>query len=119
MTLGQLTNLLVPASTTSKVLILSVQEAEAAGHHLQEYVDEEVEEDEEEEEDDPDYAPPDESDEGYRTTSSVTSVESPRMVTGTLGEATEDEHGNLMWLVDFKLDFLSDIDKEPEQNNNN
>ena len=119
MTLGQLTNLLVPASTTSKVLILSVQEAEAAGHHLQEYVDEEVEDEEEEEEDDPDYAPPDESDEGYRTTSSVTSVESPRMVTGTLGEATEDEHGNLMWLVDFKLDFLSDIDKEPEQNNNN
>ena len=48
MTLGQLTNLLVPASTTSKVLILSVQEAEAAGHHLQEYVDEEVDEDEEE-----------------------------------------------------------------------
>ena len=41
------------------------------------------------------------------------------MVTGTLGEPTEDEHGNLMWLVDFKLDFLTDIDKEDDNNNNN
>ena len=40
------------------------------------------------------------------------------MVTGTLGEPTEDEHGNLMWLVDFKLDFLTDIDKEEDNNNN-
>ena len=40
------------------------------------------------------------------------------MVTGTLGEPTEDEHGNLMWLVDFKLDFLTDIDKEDSNNNN-
>ena len=41
------------------------------------------------------------------------------MVTGTVGEPTEDEHGNLMWLVDFKLDFLTDIDKEDDTNNNN
>ena len=40
------------------------------------------------------------------------------MVTGTVGEPTEDEHGNLMWLVDFKLDFLSDIDKDDDANNN-
>ena len=52
---------------------------------------------------------------------SPSSTESPgpgsTMVTGTLGEPTEDEHGNLMWLVDFKLDFLTDIDKEDNNNN--
>jgi hypothetical protein len=35
-----------------------------------------------------------------------------QVVTGHIGERVEDEHGNLMWLVDFKLDFLSDIEKE-------
>ena len=53
---------------------------------------------------------------------SSSTVESPAttMVTGTLGEPTEDEHGNLMWLVDFKLDLLTDIDKEtPGEENNN
>ena len=34
------------------------------------------------------------------------------MVTGQIGETVEDEQGNLMWLVDFKLDFFNDIDKE-------
>ena len=83
--------------------------------------DEEEEEEEDEEfEADPDYSP--ESDEGYKTNSSVTSgspssfLESKgRLVTGTLSEATEDEHGNLSWLVDFKLDFLPDIDKEEDK----
>ena len=36
-------------------------------------------------------------------------------MTGTLSEATEDEQGNLSWLVDFKLDFLPDIDKEEDK----
>ena len=40
-------------------------------------------------------------------------------MTGTVGEPTEDEHGNLMWLVDFKLDFLTDIDKDQDDHNNN
>ena len=35
-----------------------------------------------------------------------------QVVTGHIGERVEDEHGNLMWLVDFKLDFLSDIERE-------
>ena len=32
-------------------------------------------------------------------------------MTGHIGERIEDEKGNMMWLVDFKLDFLNDIDK--------
>ena len=32
-------------------------------------------------------------------------------VTGQIGERVEDEKGNMMWLVDFKLDFLNDIEK--------
>lgn len=98
--------------------------------------EEEEEEEAEDEMDDPEYSQHDESDEGYRTNSSVasgspsiSSIESPapvdegcvvskkqndEVVTGQIGERVEDEHGNLMWLVDFKLDFLSDIEKEGE-----
>ena len=32
-------------------------------------------------------------------------------MTGQIGEKIEDEKGNMMWLVDFKLDFLNDIEK--------
>ena len=32
-------------------------------------------------------------------------------MTGHIGERIEDEKGNMMWLGDFKLDFLNDIDK--------
>ena len=120
MTLGQLTNILVPVSgcdINNKLFIVSLDQAEE--------VHEDDEEFDEEEEDDPDYCP--ESDEGYRTTSSCSpssgSAESGvtpgAMVTGTLGEPTEDEHGNLMWLVDFRLDNITDIDKEEDNNNNN
>ena len=35
----------------------------------------------------------------------------PQYVTGHIGEKIEDEKGNMMWLVDFKLDFLNDIEK--------
>ena len=34
-------------------------------------------------------------------------------MTGQIGEKIEDEKGNMMWLVDFKLDFLNDIEKNP------
>ena len=36
-------------------------------------------------------------------------------VTGHIGERVEDEKGNMMWLVDFKLDFLNDIEKTGEK----
>merc|ERR1711868_272181 len=36
-------------------------------------------------------------------------------VTGQIGEKIEDEKGNMMWLVDFKLDFLNDIEKNGEK----
>jgi len=83
------------------------------------------------------YSPNDEIDEGYRTNSSLASGSpsscsvasfeclSPRednttqplkndekYVTGQIGERIEDEKGNMMWLVDFKLDFLNDIEKD-------
>ena len=97
--------------------------------------EEEDEEEEEEEEEDTDFGPHDESDEGYRTNSSVASgsplvetagspgpeerdirrrgeVKGEQMVTGRVTETVEDEQGNLMWLVDFKLDFFNDIEKE-------
>jgi len=35
-----------------------------------------------------------------------------KYVTGQIGERIEDEKGNMMWLVDFKLDFLNDIEKD-------
>ena len=35
-----------------------------------------------------------------------------QMVTGRVTEQVEDEQGNLMWLVDFKLDFFNDIERE-------
>ena len=97
---------------------LNLNSQQISAYNLDE--DEEEEEEEEEFEDDPDYSP--ESDEGYKTNSPVTSA-SPssflesrgRLVTGRLGETTEDEHGNLSWLVDFKLDFLPDIDKEEDR----
>ena len=40
-----------------------------------------------------------------------------QLVTGTVqGEGTEDENGNLMWLVDFRLsDLLTDIDGPQQQ----
>ena len=38
-------------------------------------------------------------------------AETLQFVTGQIGERIEDEKGNMMWLVDFKLDFLNDIDK--------
>ena len=69
----------------------SLDTAHFSQYNLEE--DEEEEEEEEEDEEDPDYIP-------------------ESLVTGTVGEPTEDEQGNLMWLVDFKLDFLSDIDKD-------
>ena len=110
-------------SPTSEYQILYSLPDQTSPHNQQfsaYHLDEEEEEEDEEFEDDPDFSP--ESDEGYRTNCSVTSgspsssLESAgRLVTGTLGEATEDEHGNLMWLVDFKLDFLSDIDKEVDR----
>ena len=36
-------------------------------------------------------------------------------MTGHIGERVEDEKGNMMWLVDFKLDFLNDIEKTGEK----
>ena len=114
MTLGhqQLHNILVPVSSgdiNNKLFIVSIND----------------EEEEFEDDDDPDYSP--ESDEGYRTASPLAnsscspgsahhrdSVIEEALITGTVGEATEDEHGNLMWLVDFKLDFVSDIEKGEE-----
>ena len=39
-------------------------------------------------------------------------------VTGHIGERVEDEKGNMMWLVDFKLDFLNDIEKTGEKRGN-
>ena len=117
MTLGhqQLHNILVPVSSgdiNNKLFIVSIND----------------EEEEFEDDDDPDYSP--ESDEGYRTTSPLAnsscspgsahhrdSVIEEALITGTVGEATEDEHGNLMWLVDFKLDCITDIDKEDDNNN--
>ena len=137
--IGHIHNILVPVANTgpaanSKLVIVNFDpNQQQQQQHLVQYVDDGEEEEEEEVdeiyEEDPDYNPPDENDEGYRT-SSVTSGspstsygESPRpsgtMVTGTVGEATEDEHGNLMWLVDFKLDFLTDIDKDQDDQNNN
>ena len=79
---------------------LSEQDALNAQQFSQFNIDEEEEEEEEDEdveelEDDPDYIP-------------------ENLVTGTVGEASEDDHGNLMWLVDFKLDFVSDIEKGEE-----
>lgn len=93
--------------------------------------DEEEEEEEAEEDEDTDFSPHDESDEGYRTNSSVASgsplvetagspgpEDTPRhqvkeqMVTGRVTETVEDEQGNLMWLVDFKLDFFNELEKE-------
>ena len=117
MTLGhqQLHNILVPVSSgdiNNKLFIVSIND----------------EEEEFEDDDDPDYSP--ESDEGYRTTSPLAnsscspgsahhrdSVIEEALITGTVGEATEDEHGNLMWLVDFKLDCITDIDKEDDNKN--
>ena len=32
-------------------------------------------------------------------------------MTGQIGERIDDGKGNMMWLVDFKLDFLNDIEK--------
>jgi len=61
---------------------------------------------------------------GYRTNSSTgspsSSIHSPSPGTGErkgeLGEVQrEDEEGNLMWLVDFKLDFFNDIEKNAER----
>jgi hypothetical protein len=102
--------------------------------------DVEEEEDEEEDDDigddfeDTEYSPPpsaEDPDEGYRTNSSSSfggspssSVHSPapsREETATTAAAAtmrrEEEEGtnNLMWLVDFKLDFFNDIDKNGER----
>jgi hypothetical protein len=91
---------------------------------------------------DPEYSPPpaEDPDEGYRTNSSssfggspASSVHSPasRDDTATAtavptvavssrsggGGGRDEEEGsnNLMWLVDFKLDFFNDIDKNGER----
>ena len=97
--------------------------------------EDEEEEEEEEEEEDTEFGQHDESDEGYRTNSSIASgsplvetvgspgpeerdirrrseVKGEQMVTGRVTETVEDEQGNLMWLVDFKLDFFNDIEKD-------
>ena len=82
--------------------------------------DEEVDEEVDDDFDDPDYG-----DEGYRTnsssggspSSSVASPSPPGLVasspssSGLVPRRAEDEEGNLMWLVDFKLDFFNDIEK--------
>ena len=81
--------------------------------------DEEVDEEVDDDFDDPDYG-----DEGYRTnsssggspSSSVASPSPPGLVAsspcgGLVPRRAEDEEGNLMWLVDFKLDFFNDIEK--------
>ena len=78
MTLGLTHNTVLPVSSgnvSSKLVILNPPPV----HHLH-YIHHDVEEEDEEEVDevyevDPDYNPNEESDEGYRTTSSVTSGE--------------------------------------------
>merc|ERR1712012_556415 len=77
------------------------------------------------------YAQPvqDEIDEGYSTNYSPSSKSTSsfecdtsferqepsssdiQYVTGQIGERIDDGKGNMMWLVDFKLDFLNDIEK--------
>ena len=47
--------------------------------------------------------------------SSVSNDVQVQYVTGHIGERVEDEKGNMMWLVDFKLDFLNDIEKTGEK----
>ena len=114
-------------------------------HHHHHSADDDEEEEEDEDDDihddfdDQEYSPPpaEDQDEGYRTNSSSSfggspssSVHSPapreesaaqvgtvavRSCSGGGGREEEEGSSNLMWLVDFKLDFFNDIEKNGER----
>ena len=56
-----------------------------------------------------------ECDTSFERTENVSNDVQVHYVTGHIGERVEDEKGNMMWLVDFKLDFLNDIEKTGEK----